>query len=128
MAREILTEEERIRRRNESKRRYVEKKRAERAQAEAVLVEQIPEEANIPDYKRMYEEVAERNNLLEAKCAEYEHIIKSYGERERLASQNAQNIKLEANAKIQYMLDAAKHAYLSMQFAANSNDFTKEAK
>jgi hypothetical protein len=125
MAREILTEEERIRRRNESKQRYVEKKRREKELAKA-NAEEIFEAA--PDYKLMYENATEENNLLKAKLAEYEHIIKSYGERERLASQNTQNIKLEANAKIQYMLDAAKHAYLSMQFAANSSDFTKEAK
>lgn len=124
MAREVLTEEERIRRRNESKQRYAEKKKAEREQAKALLANQ---EA-MPDYKAMYQTAHEENELLKAKLTEYEHIIKSYGERERLASQNAQTIKLEANAKIQYMLDAAKHAYLSMQFAANSNDFTKEAK
>lgn len=127
MAREILTEEERIRRRNESKQRYVEKKRLEREQAKALIAEQSAE-AVMPDYKTMYNKLLEENNLLTAKLTEYEHIIKSYGERERLASQNTQSIKLEANAKIQYMLDAAKHAYLSMQFAANSNEFTKEAK
>lgn len=125
MAREILTEEERIRRRNESKQRYVEKKRKERELAKRL--ESIAE-ANCPDWHAMYQKEHEENDLLKAKLAEYEHIIKSYGERERLASQNTQNIRLEANAKIQYMLDAAKHAYLSMQFAANSNDFTKEAK
>ena len=125
MAREILTEEERIRRRNESKQRYVEKKKAERELAKQLAT--MPAEAH-PDWQAMYQKEHEENDLLKAKLAEYEHIIKSYGERDRLASQNIQNIKLEANAKIQYMLDAAKHAYLSMQFAANSNDFTKDAK
>jgi len=124
MARELLTEEERIRRRNESKQRYAEKKKAEREQAKALLANQ---EA-MPDYKTMYQTAHEENELLKAKVAEYEKLCKSFAEREKLLRQNTQNIVTEANAKIQYMLDAAKHAYLSMQFAANSNDFTKEAK
>ena len=123
MAREILTEEERIRRRNESKQRYVERKKAEREQAKALLAGQ---EA-MPDYKKMYEKLLEENNLLTAKNTEYEKLCKSFAEREKLLRQNSQNIVTEANAKIQYMLDAAKHAYISMQFAANSSDSSKEA-
>ena len=123
MARELLTEEERIRRRNESKQRYAEKKKAEREQAKALLANQ---EA-MPDYKAMYQTAHEENELLKAKIAEYEKLCKSFAEREKLLRQNAQNIVTEANAKIQYMLDAAKHAYISMQFAANSNDTSKEA-
>ena len=123
MARELLTEEERIRRRNESKQRYAEKKKAEREQAKALLANQ---EA-MPDYKAMYQTAHEENELLKAKIAEYEKLCKSFAEREKLLRQNAQNIVTEANAKIQYMLDAAKHAYISMQFAANSVDSSKEA-
>lgn len=123
MAREVLTEEERIRRRNESKQRYAEKKKAEREQAKALLANQ---EA-MPDYKAMYQTAQKENELLKAKIAEYEKLCKSFAEREKVLRQNAQNIITEANAKIQYMLDAAKHAYISMQFAANSNDTSKEA-
>ena len=123
MARELLTEEERIRRRNESKQRYAEKKKAEREQAKALLANQ---EA-MPDYKTMYQTAHEENELLKAKVAEYEKLCKSFAEREKLLRQNTQNIVTEANAKIQYMLDAAKHAYISMQFAANSADSSKEA-
>lgn len=123
MARELLTEEERIRRRNESKQRYAEKKKAEREQAKALLANQ---EA-MPDYKAMYQTAHEENELLKAKVAEYEKLCKSFAEREKLLRQNAQNIVTEANTKIQYMLDAAKHAYISMQFAANSTDSSKEA-
>lgn len=126
MAREILTEEERIRRRNESKQRYAEKKRLEREQAKALMAEQSAEAA-MPDYKTMYNKLLEENNLLTAKCAEYEKLCKSFAEREKLLRQNSQNIVTEANAKIQYMLDAAKHAYISMQFAANSSNTSKEA-
>lgn len=126
MARAILTEEERIRRRNESKQRYVEKKRLEREQVKAIIAEQTAETIG-PNYKTMYHKVLEENNLLTAKCAEYEKLCKSFAERERLLNQNSQNIVTEANTKIQYMLDAAKHAYISMQFAANSSNSSKEA-
>ncbi len=70
-----------------------------------------------PDYKKLYTEECAKNKTLENKCTEYEKLCKSYSERERKALETLQRATIEYNARTKYMLDCAKHAYLSMQFA-----------
>lgn len=113
MARIKLTDEERAQRAAESKQRYAEKKKQEKATLTA-------------NYNSTLEKLEAENNMLRNKVAELEKICRAYAESNQANTQKIQSTLLEANTKIQYMLDAAKHAYLSMQFAANSS--TKEEK
>lgn len=122
MAREILTEEERIRRRNESKQRYAERKKAERERVKALL----EQDTAAPNYKEMYEKATKELELLKNQNAEYKRVCESIAKKEEATKQNMRRLQTEANTKIQYMLDAIKHAYISMQFCANSPT-TKEA-
>ena len=114
MARLTLTDEERAQRAAESKQRYAEKKKLEKQQQAA-------------NYNATLEKLEAENNMLKNKVAELEKICKAYAESNQTHTQKVQTILLEANTKIQYMLDCAKHAYLAMQFAANSTT-TKEDK
>ena len=105
----IYTEEERRQRQLESKRRYAEKKKAEK---EALAIRGPVEAA--PDYKAMYEEECKKTNMLTNKCVELEKLCKSF-------SEQTQKATLEYNARTQYLLDCAKHAYISMQFAVDAS-------
>lgn len=78
------------------------------------------ENTTVPDWQKLYTEECAKNKVLENKVAEFEKLCKSYSERERQATEALQRATLEYNARAQYMLDAARHAYMSMQFAANA--------
>lgn len=69
------------------------------------------------DYQKLYEKECAKNKALELKIAEFEKICNSFSEREHKASEMLKRATLEYNARTQYMLDCAKHAYISMQFA-----------
>lgn len=70
-----------------------------------------------PDYKDLYLKECAKTKGLENKVTELEKLCKSYSERERQATEMLQRATLEYNARTQYMLDCAKHAFLSIQFA-----------
>lgn len=91
----------------------IEKQKAARATEKTPVIE-------ISDYKKLYTEECTKTLALENKCAEYEKLCKSYCEKERKATETLQRAILEYNARTQYMLDAARHAYMSMQFAVNA--------
>lgn len=74
------------------------------------------------NYEKLYVEECAKNKALENKAAEYEKLCKSYSERERKATEALQKATLEYNARTQYMLDCARHAFISMQFAMNAAD------
>ena len=112
----IYTEEERRQRQLESKRRYAEKKKAEK---EALAIRGPVEAA--PDYKAMYEEECKKTNMLTNKCVELEKLCKSFTEQTHQAKTAMQKATLEYNARTQYLLDCAKHAYISMQFAVDAS-------
>lgn len=70
-----------------------------------------------PDWQKLYTEECAKNKALENKVAEFEKLCKSYSERERQATEALQRATLEYNARTKYMLDCARHAFMSMQFA-----------
>ena len=111
----IYTEEERIARQKEAKRRYAEKKRAEKE----ALAMQGPVEA-APDYKAMYEDAMRALAGVQNKNTELEKLCKSFAEQAQQAKANLQKATLEYNARTKYMLECTKHAYISMQFAVDA--------
>ncbi len=72
------------------------------------------------DYKKLYVETNNKLIAAENKIAEYENLCKSYAQRMQNAENALKGATLEYNARIKYMLDCSKHAYISMQFAAES--------
>lgn len=107
-----LTPEERAARAAEAKKRYYEKKKAEKAIQKRALLG--------PDYKQMYLEEVAKNRALELKMLEYEKLCKNYAEKENSARKDLQNAALEYNARVKYMLDCVRHAHTSIQFAVNA--------
>lgn len=77
-------------------------------------------DTEVTDYKKLYMAEVAKNKTLENKVAEYENICKSYATRVQNAENALKSATLEYNARIKYMLDCSKHAYISMQFAAES--------
>lgn len=77
----------------------------------------IKEDTN---YKKLYEKELENNRILQIKLDEYEKIMKSLAEKASQAHNDLQGATLEYNARVKYMLDCARHAYMSMNFAAKA--------
>ena len=75
-----------------------------------------------PDYQQLYVEECAKNKALETKLAECEKICKTYAERDRETTATLQRATIEYNARIKYMLDCARHAFLSMQFATAATE------
>lgn len=90
------------------------KKKRERLATEAARIQAMQA---APDYKALYEEECRKNNALELKVEELNKVCKAYAEREQKMATNLQKSAIEYNARTKYMLDVAKHAYMSMQFA-----------
>lgn len=111
----IYTEEERRQRQLEAKRRYAEKKKAEKE----ALAMQGPVEA-LPNYKAMYEDAMKALAGVQNKNTELEKLCKSFAEQAQQAKANLQKATLEYNARTKYMLECTKHAYISMQFAVDA--------
>lgn len=59
-------------------------------------------------------------NLHNAKMEQFAKLMQSCKERETQLQDALKKATLEYNARIEYMLDCVKHAFLSMQFAVNS--------
>lgn len=78
------------------------------------------------NYKKLYEKEVENSKVLQIKLDEYEKIIKSLAEKASQAHNDLQSATLEYNTKIKYMLDCARHAYMSMQFAIQVTNKIKE--
>ena len=72
------------------------------------------------NYEKLYNEECKKNTVLENKCAEYEKICKSLTEKANQAQELLQKATLEYNARIDYVLDCTKHAYISIQMANNT--------
>ena len=51
---------------------------------------------------------------------QYEKLISSFAEKENQSKVALQRATLEYNARLKYMSDCVKHAYQSIQFAANA--------
>lgn len=81
-----------------------------------------------PDWQKLYVDECAKTKVLENKIAEYEKLCKSYAENARQSAEILQRATLEYNARIQFMLDCARHAYLSMQFAENAAEAKKGGK
>lgn len=75
---------------------------------------QEPKETN---YRKLYRDKCAELKASEAKCAELEHICKAMAEQKAQAETQLKQTVLEYETKIQFMLDACKHAYVSMQLA-----------
>ena len=117
----MLTDEEKKQRRAEANKRYAEKKKAQaeenRARFEDCCVA-IPDEQ--VDYKAEFIKMSKHAQGLEAKIAQYEKLISSFAEKENQSKVALQRATLEYNARLKYMSDCVKHAYQSIQFAANA--------
>lgn len=61
-------------------------------------------------------------NLYNNKMEQYQKIIQSYQAREQELQKTLKQATLEYNARVQYLLDCAKHSYISMQFAVNATN------
>ena len=59
-------------------------------------------------------------NLHNAKMEQFAKLMQSCKEREAQLQEALKKAALEYNARVEYMLDCVKHAFLSMQFAINS--------
>lgn len=81
-----------------------------------------------PDWQKLYVDECAKTKVLENKITEYEKLCKSYAENARQSAETLQRATLEYNARIQFMLDCARHAYLSMQFAENAAEAKKGGK
>ena len=121
----ILRSEEQKRAQSQKMKDFWAKKRQE--QEEKKMAEQVTNTIE-PDYKKLYTEECAKNKALENKVAEFEKLCKSYVEREQQSTAALQRATLEYNARVQYMLDCTKHAYLSMQFAVNAGNEQKGGK
>ena len=55
-----------------------------------------------------------------AKNAELEKLCKAYAEKAQNAENTLHRATMEYNARVEYMKDCVKHAYISIQFAANA--------
>ena len=78
-----------------------------------------------PDYKALYTAECAKTKALENKVIEFEKLCKAYAERERQANSTLQRATLEYNARVKYMIDCIRHAYLSVQLAENASEQKK---
>jgi hypothetical protein len=117
-----LSEEEKKIRRREANKRYLEKQKAKKAEENCIKFDDcrvaIPDEQ--VDWKAEFVAENKRARGLELKIEQYEKLIASFAERENQSKGALQRATLEYNARIKYMLDCVKHAYQSIQFAANA--------
>lgn len=77
---------------------------------------------NPTNYRKLYREKCTELKTAEAKIAELEHICKSLAEQKAQVESQLKQATLEYNTRVQFMLDASKHAYLSMQLAVAANN------
>ena len=70
-----------------------------------------------PNYKAMYEQAMKELGAAQNKNVEYEKIIKSYAAQVTELQNINKQAMLEYNSRCDYMLDAVKHAYISIQLA-----------
>ena len=73
--------------------------------------------ATEPNYKAMYEQAMKELGAAQNKNVEYEKIIKSYAAQVTELQNINKQAMLEYNSRCDYMLDAVKHAYISIQLA-----------
>ena len=69
------------------------------------------------NYKFEYERIGKELGAAQNKIAEYEKIIKAYAVQLQESRDMLKKAMLEYNSRCEYMLDAVKHAYLSIQIA-----------
>lgn len=66
-------------------------------------------------------------NCLKNKCEQYERLIATYKKAQEEATSLLRKATIEYNARIEYMLDCAKHNYMAMQFAVLAGHNKQEA-
>ena len=74
-----------------------------------------------PDLNKTIAALEKENTCLKNKCEQYEKLIQSFKATQDEAVSLLNKATLEYNARLDYMLDCAKHMYLSMQFAAEAS-------
>lgn len=104
-----ITDEEREKKK-EYQRRYLEKK-AQKIKEEAIADN---------NWQALYEDAQKTINTLTAKIEQYEQICASYAKKENEYKMTLQRAAIEYDARVKYIADCIKHAYLSTQFAINS--------
>lgn len=88
--------------------------------SEELTTKKKTESKTTPDYKELYKAECEKTKTLENKIAEYEKICKAFSEKANQANQALQSATMEYNARVRYMLDCVKHAYISIQLSNNT--------
>lgn len=73
-----------------------------------------------PDWQDLYTKECAKSKALENKIEQLEGLVKSYAQNTEAAQLQLKRATLEYNARVDYLLDCAKHAFLSMQFAVNA--------
>ena len=99
----------------EKKAEYLAKAKAKRDAKKAAAL------ACKPDFEAECIKLSEENKRLNNKIANLEEVCKAYASRNNDNDEVLRKATLEYNARLQYALDAVKHAYLSIQFAMNSS-------
>lgn len=61
-------------------------------------------------------------NCLKNKCEQYEKLVQTYKQAQEEATTLLKRATLEYKARIDYMLDCAKHNYMAMQFAVSASN------
>mgnify|MGYP003450966721 CR=1 FL=1 len=112
----MLTDEEKKQKRAEYNRRYKEKLALLKANS-PICANTV--EAQI-DYKAEFIKASKQIQADAVKIAQYEKLISSFAEKENQSKIALQRATLEYNARLKYMLESVKHAYQSIQFAANA--------
>lgn len=80
------------------------------------------------DYKKLYTDECAKTKSQAVKIEELDKLCKAYAENAQKMTEALQRAAIEYDARINYMLDSVKHAYLSMQFAVNASDKSKGGK
>lgn len=74
-----------------------------------------------PNFEAECIKLTEENKRLNNRIANLEEVCKAYATRDKEHETTFRKATMEYNARLQYALDAVKHAYLSIQFAMNSS-------
>ena len=105
-----MSEEELKEKRRQYNQRYLEKLKARKATAVQ------------PNYEDMYVNTMKELGAAKEKIAQLENLCKSYAAQTEAANTALKKATLEYNARIQFMLDSARHSLVAMQLAVNAEN------
>ena len=118
-----MSEEEKLEKKRAAQRRWYEKQKQMKAMAAgAVTNTETKTELN---YKKLYSDAMQEIELLNTKIQQLEDICKSCATKENEYKQILQRATIEYDAKLRYITDCIKHAYISTQFVLDNKGEVK---